>query len=354
MTDLALEQHANGHQVSVFSINHTQGFAPELTKAGVPVLTGGKTRPFDWGVMSLLRQAAKGVDIVHAHNFTPNYYAAAALLGLFRGPALVGTCHDMGTRLSNQKLRLIYRCSLMRTKRVAMVGQQVLERYVGSGMVPRDRASTVLNGIPVERFCPTPERRIEARNRLGLGERDLVIGCVGRLVGLKNHQLLLSVTPALVQEHPNLRVVIIGYGELESTLRQQAVKLGIQDHVLITGKRSDVAELLPAFDVFALPSQTEGLSIALLEACASGLAVVASRVGGNPEIIQHEETGLLVEANDAAALQQGLQRLLNDPPLRMRLGSAAARWVAANASTQALREAYDHFYHAALTASHPS
>ncbi len=352
VTDLALAQKAHGETVQVFSITATTGFADELRQAGVPVLLGHKQGPLDRRVIQALKTACREANVVHAHNFVPSYYAAAALTLSWRRPAFVGTCHDMGARLSNRKLRWLFGWALSRMDRVAMVGGQVHERYIESGLVSADKAATVLNGIPVERFTPTSERRAEARRRLGLKADDLVIGCVGRLVGLKNHALLLSTVPALVRDHPRLRVVIVGYGELEGALRQQVLELGIQDHVLLTGKRSDVADLLPAFDVFALPSKTEGLSIALLEACASALAIVASHVGGNPEIIQNEQTGLLVPVNDAAALQEALATLLNDSALRARLGAAAANWVAGNASTRALRQAYEQFYRAALTAPH--
>lgn len=350
VTDLAIEQQARNHAVAVFSINETTGFSEELRAAGIDVIVGHKKKPFDLQVLKILRREAKqrGVQIVHAHNFTPNYYSATALLGAWNMPALVGTCHDMGARLANRKLRIMYRWSVTRTQGLAMVGQQVHDRYVESGMVPARKVTTVLNGIPVERFTSTPQRQAQARAKLGLNPDDLVIGCVGRLVDLKNHALLLQVMPALVQRHPRLKLVIVGYGELEEALHAQTKALGIAQQVTITGKRSDVADLLPAFDVFALPSKTEGLSIALLEACATGLAVVASAVGGNPEIIHDGQTGLLVPSQDAPALQHALDRLLGDAPLRASLSAQARDWVRQNASVAALADAYDHFYQQAL------
>ena len=123
---------------------------------------------------------------------------------------------------------------------------------------------------------------------------------------------------------------------------------GLQGHVVLAGQRSNVSALLGAFDVFALPSQTEGLSIALLEACATGLAVVATRVGGNPEIVVDGQTGLLIPPDDNGALSEALARMLADTALRRRLGNAAAQWVRANASSEALAQAYDRVYGAAL------
>ena len=350
MTDLAKAQQARGHEVIVFSINPTVGLLPELLAAGIPVVIGAKSRSLDLDVLGKLRRTAvEGkVSIVHAHNFVPNYYAAVALLGASPRPPLVGTCHDMGSRLSDRKLRWMYRLSLLRTARVAMVGQQVHDRYIASGLVKAGSAETVLNGIPVQRFAGSAERRLAARKRLGLADTAPVIGCVGRLVPLKNQRLMIESLPALLRAHPSLRLVMIGDGPLEPVLRAQAASLKVAEHIAFLGQRSDVADLLPAFDIFALPSLTEGLSIALLEACATGLAVVATRVGGNPEIIRDGQTGLLVPVDDGDALRDALASLLDDPTLRTRLGANACEWVAAHASIDALCSTYDRFYQRAM------
>ena len=350
VTDLAVAQQIQGHRVGVFSINRTQGFAPELERHGIPVVIGAKNRGFDLDVLGLLRRQIieRRIRVVHAHNFVPNYYCATALLAVGQPATLVGTCHDMGMRLSNRKLRWMYRASLLRTARLAMVGQQVHDRYVESGWIGADRAETVLNGIPVQRFRNSAQRRSSARDQLGLSHAEPVIGCVGRLVPLKNQRLMIDVLPTLLQAHPTLRLVILGDGELDAVLRQQAAAAGVAERVLFLGQRSDVADLLPAFDIFALPSRTEGLSIALLEACATGLAVVATAVGGNPEIIRHGETGLLIPVDDANALQDALLSLLGSAELRSQLGTAASVWVAKNASIEALCDTYDRFYRRAM------
>jgi glycosyltransferase involved in cell wall biosynthesis len=350
VTDLAVSQLQHGHRVSVFSINDTKGFAPELRSCGIDVHVGHKQGTLDLAVLKALRRVAsqQSADIVHGHNFVPNYYAALAMLGMWRRPCLVNTCHDMGARLSNRKLRLLFQFSLLKTARVAMVGAQVHERYVSSGMVRASRAETVLNGIPVDRFQITAPRRLAAREKLGIDNDAFVLGCVGRLVGLKNHALLIDLLPDLLRIQPRLKLVIVGYGELHAALNQQAASLGVSDHVVITGQRSDVADLLPGFDVFALPSLTEGLSIALLEACASGLPILASAVGGNPEIVHHNSTGLLVPAADPVATAAAIRMLINDEELRTRLGQSAQEWVRANASTDVLEQAYDKFYRQAM------
>ena len=348
VADLAIEQRARGMDVRVFSICETGGFRDALEAAGVPVTVAGKTRTLDLRVLRMLRQASAGADIVHSHNFVPNYYAATSLLGLRGRPALVNTCHNMGTRLDNRRLRLLYRWSLRHTARAAMVGEQVRRRFVDDGIVPAPLAATVLNGIPVRRFGRGADARAAARARLGIPPAAPVLGCVGRLVGLKNHRLLLGCLPQLAAAHPDVRLLLVGDGPLEATLKAEAVALGIADRVVFAGACDDVPALLPALDVFVLPSLTEGLSIALLEACAAGLAVVASDVGGNPEIVHDGVSGRLFHSGDGATLCALLDDLLGDAAQRDRLGTAAREWVLDNASVEAMADGYAGLYREAL------
>lgn len=349
-TDLAKAQKAAGHQVSVFSINTTTGLKAELLDAGITVVEGHKKTSLDRQVLGVLRQWIKRnqIDVVHAHNFVPNYHAAFATLGLSKRPVQICTCHDMGMRLSNRKLRWLFKWSLTRTAEVAMVGKQVYDRYLAMGLVSTDRANAVLNGIPVDKFAASPEQRTQARIALGLSPNDLVIGCVGRLVPLKNHHRMIDIMPALLEQHPGLKLVIVGDGERHQALAEQIRRLALEQNVILAGQRSNVSTLLPAFDIFALPSQTEGVSIALLEACATGLPVVATRVGGNPEIIEDQVTGLLIPTDDNVALESSLRQLIDSPQTRQELGMRAAQWVRAHASDQALRTAYDACYARAL------
>lgn len=348
--NLAQAQQTQGHDVRIFSIMDTGGLKAELERAGIPVMEGHKRRSLDLDTLRRLRRCLRDAraDIVHAHNFVPNYHAALASLGL--PCAQVCTLHDMGARLGNRRLRTLFQLSLLRTARVAMVGSQVHDRHVATGLVKARRAHVVLNGIPVEQFVRSASQRAQARQRLGLTEQDLVIGCVGRLVPLKNHHRMIAVMPALLKKHPNLRLVIIGDGERASALRAQIASLNLGDRVIMTGQRHDVSELLCALDVFALPSQTEGLSIALLEACATGLAVVATSVGGNVEIIEDRRTGLLIPPDDNAALQAALEQAVTAPAMRQELGACAQAWVREHASVQALCHAYDTVYSAARSA----
>ena len=354
-TDLAVAQRERGHEVAVLSIVDTDGFRPQLERAGVPVFSGSKSGPLDRRTIATLRDLMRerGIEAVHTHGFVPNYYAAAALVSGRQRAGLVTTCHDMGSRLAGRQLRWLYRLSLLRTTWVAMVGAQVRDKLVDLGVVPSAKARVVRNGIPVERFQRTIERRHEARRRLELPLDALVIGTTGRQVDLKNHSLLLSAFAGLRKRMQaagttvsdrELRLVLIGAGPLSDDLKAEAGRLGIRDAVTFTGARQDIPELLPGLDVFALPSRTEGLSIALLEACATGLAIVATDVGGNPEIIRDGQTGLLVTSEDLDGLIDALQRFAESPEFAQALGDAAHDWVGRNASMQYMADEYQSLY----------
>jgi hypothetical protein len=152
VTDLAIAQHRAGALVKVYSLMHTDGLRAELEAAGVEVIVGGKKRMADPGVLLRLRRVVRQHDIgiVHAHNFVPNYYAAIATRLMGRtAPVQVCTCHDMGMRLSNDRLRRLFLWSLRHTARVAMVGRQVHERFIERGWVAPERATTsALSGAP--------------------------------------------------------------------------------------------------------------------------------------------------------------------------------------------------------------
>ncbi len=346
--DLALSQHAAGQSVAVFSLNRTDGFRTELEAGGVEVIQGDKRGGFDRALIRRLRAVvrARGIELVHTHNFVPNYYAALAMLGL--SCALVNTCHNMGTRLAQRRLRWLFRLSLLRTARIATVGEAARTHLVGAGLLPAARTVALDNGIPVQRFARGEGARAAARELLGLALDAPVLGCVGRLVALKNHALLLGLLPQLRARFAGLQLVLIGDGPLRAELAQQVQTLGLGDCVHFAGDRSDVARLLCAFDVFVQPSRTEGLSIALLEASAAGCAIVASRVGGNPEIVAEGERGRLFESEDAAGLQAVLAELLADAGQRRRLGDAARAWAEREVGIERARERHAALYAHAL------
>jgi glycosyltransferase involved in cell wall biosynthesis len=165
------------------------------------------------------------------------------------------------------------------------------------------------------------------RRDLGIPDDDLVVGVVGNLYSVKGHTYLLDAVPQILRTCPKTTFLLIGRGELEVPLKTQATTLGIENKVRFLGLRQDVPKLLAVMDVFAMPSLSEGLSIALLEAMAVGKPVVVTRVGGNPELVAEGETGYLVPAGDAHALAQAILALLCDPNRARTFGAWAKQLV---------------------------
>jgi glycosyltransferase involved in cell wall biosynthesis len=186
---------------------------------------------------------------------------------------------------------------------------------------------------------------------LGISESSLVVGTVGRLSAVKNHKLLVECISTLLEKAPQLMLVIVGDGPLRSMLQELAAQLGVQSNLLLAGETDNVAKLLPAFDVFVMPSLSEGHSIALLEAAVTGLPIVASATGGNPEIISHEETGLLVPVGDMDATAAAIWRVLSQPEFAQQLGGSARAWAARAATIESMASGYGNLYQEVMRGS---
>jgi glycosyltransferase involved in cell wall biosynthesis len=189
------------------------------------------------------------------------------------------------------------------------------------------RTAVIPSGVDTERFRPCADRGA-AKRRLGLTGDRPVIGTVGRLEPRKGTATLLAAVAALraTGRHDAI-VVVVGDGPLREELAREAARLGIAPHVRLLGDLADVRSALEALDVFVLPSRTEGMSNALLEAMAMELPVVATAVGGTPEVVGDGRTGLLVGADDPAAMAAAISRLLDDPAAASCVGAAARQTV---------------------------
>jgi len=348
--DLALEQQRRGHPVTVYCLHVLGALAPILQSAGVAVLGGHKRAGLDWRVVREIGAAATRIPgtVVHTHSMMPNYYACAARCWQRFRFRVVCTRHDMGSQIVGDRREWLFRWSVRLTDRVIMVSQGVLEHFVGGRIVSPRKAVVVLNGIRLDRPVRSdPDARAKARTTLGVSAETFVIGCVGRLVPLKDHATAIRALALLGRESPvaaRIRLVIIGAGPLSGELRTLALSCGVEQQVVLLGERGDVAELLPGLDVFVMPSLTEGHSIALLEAAAAGLPIVATAVGGNPEIIADGVTGLLVPAGKPEPLAERLRLILSDADLADRLGSGARRWAEENVSVAGMSDAYEAIY----------
>lgn len=197
------------------------------------------------------------------------------------------------------------------------------------------------NGVDVERFRPASIPSAESTTQLN-------VGTIGRLDPVKNHAALLHAFASLRSRLPGLRLTIVGDGPLKAVLHEEAARLGIADYVQFTGARNDTPDLMRTFDVFVLPSINEGVSNTILEAMATGLPVVAARVGGNPELVCDGATGRLYDPAEPAGLECALLPYLRDRSLRVSHGRAGRDRVAQNFSLDSMVAGYLALYDGVL------
>jgi glycosyltransferase involved in cell wall biosynthesis len=287
--------------------------------AGVPVHSLGRTTtisPRAWlRLFRLLR--SERFDVLHAHKFGSNVWGA--LIGtLARVPVVVA--HEHTWSYEGQRFRkLLDRHVVGRlADAFVAVSQADARRMVAIERVESSKVRVIPNGI-----APLSRPRADVRAELGIPADAPVIGTVSVLRAQKALDLLLDATDWVRREVPQVRVLIAGDGPLRPALEAQAASLGLGNVVDFLGVRSDVADVLSALDVAVLSSDYEGSPLAVLEYMAAGKAVVATRVGGLPEMITHGSEGLLVEPRDAAGLSDAIVSLLRDENRRRAMGAAA-------------------------------
>lgn len=247
--------------------------------------------------------------------------------------------------------RQLYRLAARRCDGFIAVSEQIQEALLqtfGPALAPQ--ITVIPNGVDTDRYG-RPVDRAAIRTAAGIPAAARLLVMVGTLKPVKGHRYMLEALPALLAVDPTIHLALIGDGELRADLAAQATALGVRDHVHFLGNRDDVPTLLAAADLFVLPSLWEGLSMALLEAMATGLPIVASAVSGTVQAITPEVEGLLVPPGDVPALQAALAALLAEPERAQQLGAAAQRRAIREFSAQRQALRYLELYRRAIRES---
>lgn len=286
----------------------------------------------------LLRQ--EQVDLIHAHEFDANVQGTfvAAMCGI----PLVATVHGKNYFWEKLRRRLAYRWVSRRATMVA-VSQNLKQFIIEKVGVSPDRLKVIYNGVDALPYCKEADVD-QCRRELGLPEGDRIVGVVGNLYPVKGHQYLIDSIPAVLKECPDTSFVFAGRGQLEPELKEQVHRLGLDKRVYFLGLRQDIPRILALLDVFVLPSLSEGLSMAILEAMIAGKPVVATQVGGNPELVLDGETGFLVPPRDSQALASGLVTLLTNRQRAVQFAENGKRRAEGQFSLRTMVRAYQTLY----------
>jgi glycosyltransferase involved in cell wall biosynthesis len=278
-----------------------------------------------------------GADVVHSHEFAMAIYgtAAARLAGR---PHVISMHGNRGVAVK-WKPRVALRWAFAHSRASVAVSHETRVHLEDALGLEPGRLHVVQNGVP-ER----PGDRARGRAAMHADADEIVILAVGSLIARKNHELLMRALAALPAGGPRWRLGIAGTGALRGRLEAVAAELGVSDRVHLLGPRDDIPDLLAGADVFAMPSDWEGLPLALLEAMFARKAVVATAVAGIPEAIESGVHGLLVPPGDRAAMTAALHSLLTDATQREALGRNARERASKQFSIEAMTDAYERLY----------
>lgn len=299
----------------------------ELRREGFPVHVLHRRDGLDWRfgyrLARLLRR--EKVDVIHAHQYTPFFYSMMSRF-FYRRPAILFTEHGRHyPDYPRRKRMLVNRLLLGKKDRVVAVGQAVRQALLDNEGMRADRVAVVYNGIDLPSFGANRFDREAVRSEIGVAKDDFVILQVARLDYLKDHATAIRTLKQVIGQRPHARLVLVGEGPELAKIHELVRQNSLEKHVVLLGLRNDVARLLPAADLFLLTSISEGIPLTLIEAMSAGLPVVATRVGGVAEVVEHGETGLLAPSGDDAKLAEHVLRLAADHERRLRMGESGRR-----------------------------
>jgi glycosyltransferase involved in cell wall biosynthesis len=286
----------------------------------------------------------KNIDVVHTQ--TRVTQVLGTLLEKRTGAVHVSTCHGFFRPRWFRKM-----CPCW-GRAVIAISAPVRRHLIEDFGIDEKRVFLIPNGIDVNEFAGATENsKAAGRRELHLGDEP-VIGIIARLSDVKGHDILIRAFKNVVQKYPGAKLVIIGQGKEEKGLKKLVEEQTLAANVVFYPVLGKTSQLLPAFDVFVMPSLQEGLGLSVMEAQAAGLPVVASRVGGIPDLIEDGKTGLLVEPRDVEGLARAVIRLLDDKGYAGQLARAGQEFIRKNFSAEKMVEATIKTYEFVLETEH--
>jgi glycosyltransferase involved in cell wall biosynthesis len=229
--------------------------------------------------------------------------------------------------------------------RMIFISQPLIDWALKERICGPARIEKIYSGIETDRFVPpSPDQRAKARSRWQIGSNDRVIGIVSKLWEGKGHHTLIEALPGILGRVPDARLMIVGEGQLRQELEAAVKRRSLERAVIFTGFQAEVQEVMAAFDISVLPSFFEGMGRVLLEAMAMEIPVVASRVGGIPDLVSDGENGYLVEAGRSAGFATAIAAILENPEQARRMGRSGRQMVTERFSADFMVRAIEKVY----------
>jgi glycosyltransferase involved in cell wall biosynthesis len=287
--------------------------------------------------------------IVHTHNSKAGFVGrlAASIAGI---PVIIHTVH--GFAFHNQELlwrRMLFknleRIASHFCEKMIFISQPLIDWALSEGIADPKKIVKIYSGIDLDQFQPaTPDDSLRIRDKWNIGHNEAVIGIVSKLWEGKGHEVLIAAFKEIKKDFNSARLIIVGEGYLDKKLHEFVDKLGLTDSVLFTKFQANVSEIIACFDIAVLPSFFEGMGRVLLEAMAMEKPVVASRVGGIPDLVKNGINGYLTTPGDVEGLANALKKLLNDKNLAASMGKEARKGVTEKFSADTMVKSINNLY----------
>jgi len=285
--------------------------------------------------------------IVHTHTSKTGILGRWA--AFFAGvPVIIHTPHGhifwgYFGRLKTVVYILLEKISALITDMLVMLTEQEKRDHLGVHVAPEEKFTVIHSGVNLRRFKNVPVDPSEMKRKLGIPEDSLVVGTAGRLTPVKGPEYLIQAAKEITAVRQDVSFVFLGDGEIRNQLEAMVEQLGLKENVKFLGWRQDVAEVMSIFDIFVLPSLNEGMGRVLVEAMALGKPIVASDIGGIPDLVVQGENGYLVPVGDVETLAVRTRELLDDSGKREEMGNTGRRYVA-KYSSEEMVEKIDRLY----------
>jgi len=265
-------------------------------------------------------------DIVHCHTSKGGFIGrlAAKLAG---AKIIIYSPHGdifegYFCKLATDFFILLEKFAARFTDKIINLTKIEIERFLEHGIGTRHQLKQIYNGINIKYYERAMTSNLKKRDEFGLGKDDFVCATVGRLVPVKGHTYLIKAIQKVVKVIPEAKFLFVGDGELKSKLSEEIKSYDLQRNIFLLGARNDIATILSCINVFLLPSLNEGFGMALIEAMAARKPVIATNVGGVPEVIINGTTGILVPSKDPEAFSSAIIKLYNNPEMSLEMGLA--------------------------------
>ncbi|RMF94138.1 MAG: glycosyltransferase [Candidatus Schekmanbacteria bacterium] len=298
-----------------------KGTMQKKVKEDVKIITYNKSDKLDFGAYRRISNVLKEnqIDILHTHN--PGGFLYGFIGGKLAGvKTIVNTEHGFEYNINFKKRLAESFCRRFTTLTIA-VSEDVKKRLGASGMI-----RVLHNGIIIDEKDYSSEKE-KIRRSIGVMEDEVLIGCVARLAYVKNHRCLFRAFKIASDINPKLKLLIVGDGYLKENLLSLREELSLRNKIIFYGETDNVSKVLNALDIFALTSVYEGISITILEAMACGLPVVATKVGGNPDVIEDGKSGILAENGNEKEIAEAFLVLAKNKELRINFGCTGRKIV---------------------------